>query len=267
MKVRMASRIWILFAIFTWSKNSNVMPEKEAGQRKAAGQEITQEGGKSMAPPAFQLKAGDDDGSNGGKALEGGAAKAGVQLAKRSGPGYNTHTNGNAIVTIPNGATGTLPILVIVGGISYATKEWMKSQVPEHYFSNYILSFSNHGTFYTSAVKPAIEAAMTTDGVSGTYKALLGFSAGGNRIEAAKNDEAWSLLGMIDPTVVNGVTYPCPIYMIWNLWYDNTLANDPRSLLHNRVVNGEVQGSSVRDTKVGHAGMPKKWFELYGGLL
>lgn len=250
------------------------MPEKEIAQRKAAGQEEKQEGGKTLAAPAFQLMAGDGGDAKGGS---GGSAavvqkkdekaKAPVKLTTTKASGYNIHRGTSAIVTIPQNATGVLPIMVIVGGKSFATKEWMKDQIPENYFKTHIMSFSNYGTYYTSGVKPDIEAAMAKDSVAGSYKAILGFSAGGYRVEGAKNDEKWSFLGMIDPVVFDGATYPCPIYMVWNLWEDFGLDDDARSKLDKRVHAKKVAGESVRDNKVGHPGMPKRWFELYGGLL
>jgi hypothetical protein len=248
------------------------MAEKEIAQRKAAEPEAEQQNGKSMSPPAFQLMAG-DAGDGAGTGNGGGGTiqkkdekdtKAGQQNQQASG-GYNTHVGTNAIVTIPKGATGVLPILVVVGGKNPATKEWMKAEMPANFFSTHIISFSNYGTLYVKGVKPEIEAAMAKDNVKGSYKALLGFSAGGYRIEGAKNDEKWALLGMIDPVVTNGATYPCPAYMVWTNWYG---ANDARKKLHERFVKKEVDGQSIEGGPVAdHLKMPKLWFKTYGSML
>lgn len=254
------------------------MAEKEIVQRQAAGAETEQVGGKEMRPPAFKLVDGGDGGGGGsngggsgnggaGKALDGKAVTAEKELKQR-GPNFKSHVSSNAIVTVPQNGSETLPIIVIVGGIDYATKEWMKTQVPASYFETHILVFANHNTSYRSAVKPEIEAALTKDKVKGTYKAMLGFSAGGNSIEASLKDETWSFLGMIDPMVHAGKTYPCPLYMVWYDWdkkYD--ARNKAIANLDQRINKGEVPGASVKNTKVGHSNMPKLWFQTYGGYL
>lgn len=260
------------------------MAEKETPQRKAAESEGEQVSGKTMSAPVFQLFAGDGgDGANAGSGgAKGGGSNAGTSVnpiqkqddkdgkkekaqTKKPAAGYSTHVGPGAIVTIPTAATGALPILVVYGGMHYATKDWMKAQMPANFFQTHIISFSNYTTYYQKGVKPEIEAAMTKDGVKGYYKALIGFSAGGYRIEGAKNDEKWSLLGMIDPVVTNGANYPCLAYMVWTKW---KAKNDPRELLHKRITNGEVQGKSIAGGGVeNHAKMPALWFEKFGALL
>src|SRR5687768_8002254 len=118
------------------------MSEKEVSQRKVAAEQTEQEGGKTMSPPTFQLMAGDAGGAGGGggAGTAGGGGKTNVAQKKdekktaapkqkvTQGNGFSVYTTASTIVTIPDGATGTLPILTIVGGKSYATKEWMKTQ-------------------------------------------------------------------------------------------------------------------------------------------
>lgn len=238
------------------------MSEKVPKQKELNAPKQENLGGITMAPPPFQLAAGDENPNAAAKQL------VSENEEKEASGGYKTYDNGTTIVTIPENASGTLPILVIVGGISYANKTWMKGQTPPNLFQTHILSFSNHSTGYTKGVRPGIEKAMEKESVKGNYKAMLGFSKGGERVNLAKADEAWSFLGMIDPSVPDGGgTYPCPIYHVWDLWGSNTLENDNRSELHNKVISGAQAGESVRDTKAKHADMPKRWFELYGSKL
>ncbi len=252
------------------------MAEKEIAQRKAAGQESEHEGGKSMNPPAFQLITSDDGDGNG---TSGGGSGGGGTIQKKDAKGfegtdktakdalggYTTHVGSSAIVTVPKAANGALPIVVVIGGLYYATREWMKQEMPSNFFDTHILAFANHGTLYQKGIKPEIEAAMAKGGAKGYYKALLGFSKGGERIEAAKNDEKWSFLGMIDPVVTLGATYPCPAYMVWTKW---KAKGDPREALHQRILNGEVAGQSIAGGSVAnHPKMPALWFSSYGSML
>jgi hypothetical protein len=245
------------------------MPEKDLTQRKVAPKDAQAEGGKSLHPPTFQLKAGEADAKSSLQQVAQKKAPKGEKAAEKQkvtqGPGYQQYTSASAIVTIPDGAQGNLPILTIFGGMHYANKEWMMKQVPANLFSSHIISFANYTTYYTSSVKPNIEAAMATSKVSGTYKALLGFSAGGARVEGAMGDESWSVLGMIDAVAGHNKSYPAKVLHIYNIWGDNTEANDARHLLHLRIKKGEVAGESFRDK--GHESMPAKWFAAYGGML
>jgi hypothetical protein len=262
--------------IFARSKSLIAMSEKEVSQRKVAAEQTEQEGGKTMSPPTFQLMAGDAGGTGSGGPGGGGAAakvaqkqddKKGAKTTQKvsQGNGFSVYTTANTIVTIPDGATGTLPILTIVGGKSYATKEWMKGQTPANFFGTHILSFSNYGTGFTKSVRPDIQSAMATAGVGGSFKALIGFSAGGYRVEGAMGDESWSILGMIDAVATKGQSYPTTVLQIYNIWDGNDEKTDPRHLLHIRITNGDVQGQSKRDKK--HDTMVAKWFDLYGGSL
>ncbi|HEX2900613.1 MAG TPA: hypothetical protein VHS96_12905 [Bacteroidia bacterium] len=255
------------------------MPEKELAQRKAADSAAPDQSmGKSMTPPAFQLKA--ESGADGNSGGNGGAALAKVAQKKddkkqkapkvqkmEQGPGYKIYKTSDSIVTVPDGATGNLPIAMIYGGMGDATKEFMKNQVPGSLFATHILAFANYTTYYVKSVKPDIESAMASSAVSGSYSALLGFSAGGYRVEGAKGDEGWGVIGMIDAVAFDNATYPAPVLHVWNLWGNNTEKTDARAKLHQRIINKEVKGSSERDKKVGHMGMPKRWFELYGSSL
>jgi hypothetical protein len=229
--------------------------------------------GASKQPPSFQLKSEQEQV----------ASPQGPQVAqKKEKPakdkpapqkvkqeyGYKSYTSDNSIVTIPDGAQGDLPILTIVGGKTFATKEWMKTQVPANFFSTHIISLSNYWTGYTKQVKPDIAAATADAKVTGTPKALIGFSAGGYRVEAAKGDESWAVIGMIDAVVFNKQSYPAPVYQVYNFWGNNTEKDDARHLLHVRIANTkEVAGESHRNKEVGHPGMPAAWFKLYGDRL
>lgn len=241
------------------------MSEKIPLESQQSNKAEKESGGATLAPPQFKLSAGAGD-DNGGQAIQKKDESAEKAPAADSG-GFTVHNNGSTIVTIPKKPGENLPILAIVGGIDYANKEWMKSQTPSNLFETHILSFSNHGTGYTKGVKPAIEAAMTKDKVTGTYKGIIGFSKGGERVAAAKGDENWSFLGMIDPSISYlANNFQAPVYMIWNTWNGNSLEKDPRSQLHNKIVSGKVTGESERKI-IKHKEMPQAWFAKFAGIL
>lgn len=244
------------------------MAEKVIPQRKVAAPDVEHAAGKSMNPPAFQLKAGKDAAA--GQVAET-IQKKDAKAEKKSeaqkvsqNEGYKSYKSSHSIVTVPDGAGADLPIVMVFGGKSYANKEWMMKQVPAHLFATHIFAFANYTTAYGS-VKPDIEAAMGTSQVKGSYKALLGFSAGGYPLEAAKGSESWSILGMIDAVVYKDHTYPAKVLQIYNIWSGLTEKDDPRHLLHQRIQKGEVAGESFRDRT--HETMPSKWFNCWGGML
>ena len=193
------------------------------------------------------------------------ASAKGEEKASSNSLSYDSFSGGGVNVTIPKGDQKNYPIVVIFGGIRYATKEWMQKQVPYPMFSNHIFVFASHNQFYSS-VGPAHKQILKAQGAGGSYKAVLGFSGGGPEAMDAASQESWSLIGLIDPAVSNpNANFSAPAYMNWNTWGGN-LQTDPRAKFHRRFERGEISGQSIRNTG-DHMNKPQDWFMRWGSML
>lgn len=208
-----------------------------------------------MSPPPFQLK---NDGEKGSEKNSGEKGK------KDKGKGYKEHVHKSVIVTIPEGGAKSHPILMIYGGLRYATREWMMKQIPPSYFKSHILVFANWGSTYASKAGPHHKEVLEREGVSGTYKGLIGFSKGGNPVARGKGDESWGSIGLIDPEIT-GYTkgFSTNVYMVWNTWRGASTKKDARARFHRKIKAGKEPGSSER-LRIPHADMVKAFFTKYG---
>ena len=212
--------------------------------------------GRSMAPPPFQLKSDGEKGAEKCRRKDKGTNKG--------NKGYSEHKHKSVIVTIPEGSAKSYPILMIYGGLRYATREWMMKQIPSSYFKSHILVFANWGSTYASKAGPHHKEVLKRECVSGTYKGLIGFSKGGNPVARGKNDESWGNIGLIDPEIT-GYTkgFSTNVYMVWNTWGGKSEKVDARARFHRKIKAGKEPGDSVR-LKISHADMVSAFFSKYG---
>lgn len=237
------------------------MSERIPSQQNPVQQQVSTPDGVSKQPPAFQLKAGEGDVVQ---------KRDKDRKQGQQDKAYTTHIVNNTIITVPKNASGNLPIAVIYGGLIErgGSKENMKSWTPESYFSSHILAFADYFTGFESSVRPGVKQVMEEKGITGTFKSLLGFSKGAERVRKVTGDESWSTIGLIDPSVWGTETYPGSVYMVWDKWGKKTeLKDDPRYKLHMRIQNGDVSGQSKHLAGIGHSQMPAAWFSEFGGNL
>lgn len=248
-------------------------PEKvPAPQQPAPVNGMPETGSEVKTPPAFELKGGDKPKQEKPKAAK---YKTKDEIAKEPdlkedrGSYWYIREKG-VIVTLPKDKSGSLPTAIIYGGLidRGGEKQAVFDQIPPSYFSNRIMVFANHYSGYTAEVKPAVQTICDREGFKPEFTALLGFSKGGERVRLAKGDEAWKVIGLIDPSVWGSEDYPCPAYMVWNTWKeDGTIEGDARYLMHKKLKKDPAKGDSKRRADVGHKKMPAAWFEEWGGKL
>ncbi len=95
----------------------------------------------------------DPDG-NTWKALKAGKGSAAVVASSgNTGTGGNQvfRLGGQQIASIPSGAQGSLPLVVLFGGASYATPEWMLQQIPSNYFARALVYIVPQRTGFNAA--------------------------------------------------------------------------------------------------------------------
>ena len=85
-------------------------------------------------------------------------------------------------------------VLVVFGGINYATPEWMDSQIPTHVIDNRTVIIKSYNTDVEEVIEELNE--LNYDNLE-----VVGFSAGGRNVFKLAKKIRIDLLGLVDPTV------------------------------------------------------------------
>ena len=121
----------------------------------------------------------------------------------------NTLSNG-IIVSIPSTKFGKYDVLIIWGGISYATPEWIYSQIPKEVLYTHIVVIAPYDVKLStveSVYKPFLESNHYNENTINSVS-LLGFSAGGYKVQENYSPK-YKMVGLIDPsTKSNYVNLP-----------------------------------------------------------
>jgi hypothetical protein len=251
-------------------------PEKiPAPQQPAPPTTMPEQGKEVKSPPPFELKTEDKPKVDAGEKQKPAKPKTRKEIDSEDNIREDRGTyiyvrEKGVIMTIPKGASGTLPTAVIYGGLTDrgGEKQEVFDQTPTSYFSSKIMVFANWFTGYGTGVKPAVQAIAKREGVTAEFKALLGFSKGGEIIRKVQSEEAWKVIGLIDPSVFGWEEYTAPAYMVWSQWDSKLpIKDDPRYKLDKRIKAGKVKGGSKHKPDVGHKQMPAAWFSEWGSRL
>ena len=153
-------------------------------------------------------------------------------------------------------------VLVVFGGIDYATPEWMLKQIPETIKDSRTIIVKSHNSDIQEVIDELNEINYNT-------LEVVGFSAGGKRVfELAKKIEI-HLLGLIDPSVPkdwkSGLDkFPPGEDSIlffdnsnWNAWKEiQGLQKDLKEAM-------EEKEMKVDEVDLNHDEFPKKFFDDY----
>lgn len=178
------------------------------------------------------------------------------------GKGYKNKKD--IILSMPDTKMKEYPLLVVFGGMAYATPEWMYSKIPKDVLYNAIVVIADYETSFTDVKKKYEEYFLKND-IRIKDTSLFGFSAGGLQVQKAYSPD-FRLVGMIDSSVSNenslkkysdNVILSMNIYN-WSTTYDNYKTRYAN--LKDSIVKG---GGKVEDTKKPHADFPNYFFETY----
>jgi len=106
-----------------------------------------------------------------------------------------------AITTIPDTKFNKYDIIIVFGGLHYATPNWMLTQMnkqtPDLLLSNIVIflpySYSQAQTMDTIA--------KSSEGRKINSMSIIGFSKGGENVVNLKNTRRWRFVGLIDPAI------------------------------------------------------------------
>jgi hypothetical protein len=161
------------------------------------------------------------------------------------------------IYTTPNNSSPT-SIAIVIGGIDYATAQWMLGQMPESLKNKKSFLFINYGTNNLKAAESKAKE------LGKTISSVSGFSRGG--IEAFSVVNKYPFIGLIDPslpTITKKTSNPTKAKMIYN---PNNWGEYP-NLRTNMIILGEIMGTNATKVATGHSNIPLEFFNKYGNQL
>lgn len=172
----------------------------------------------------------------------------------------------SVIVSVPDTKMSKYPLLVIFGGISYATPEWMYSKIPKDILYKSIVVIAPYNLSYDT-VKKKYEDFFAKNNILIKDTSLFGFSAGGLQVQKAYSPD-FKLVGMIDPSLrpeYASKKYDKNVILSMNLgnWAGVFSSFDYKKEYANLKDSIAKSGGTVEDIKKPHGDFPNYFFEKY----
>ena len=154
-------------------------------------------------------------------------------------------------------------LIIIIGGISFATPKWMYEQLNENYKNNCLIVIAPYSIGFDFLMEKITDITKEYD-----YKikktAFIGYSAGGHLIQKNYNKD-FNFVGLIDPsTAPNYLTqeFSDNVFMLYNdkNWggYPNIKKTLP--LLNEKIISSGGESNAISE---GHAKIPLIFFNTY----
>jgi len=148
-------------------------------------------------------------------------------------------------------------VLVVFGGINYATPEWMESQMPT--------DMINDNTIIKSFDTNIDEVINELNELEYNNLQVVGFSAGGRNVFKLAKEKNPDFIGLIDPTVprswsLKGFPTNSILFFNNNNWNSYPDIKERQLELKEEMLNN---GMSVIEEELSHKGFPNKFFENY----
>ena len=148
-------------------------------------------------------------------------------------------------------------VLVVFGGIGYATPEWMESQMPTHMISD--------NTIIKSFDTNIDEVIDELNELEYNNLQVIGFSAGGRNVFKLAKTKNLDFIGLIDPTVprswsLEGFPTNSILFFNNNNWNSYPDIKERQLELKEEMLNN---GMSVIEEELSHKDFPNKFFNNY----
>jgi hypothetical protein len=177
--------------------------------------------------------------------------------------GNTTSTEGGLIFSMPVSKFSEYPVVVVFGGISYATPTWIMNQVPKELLSKALFVFAPYTMTYDSVAKK-IKDFVTKNKIVVKNTSVIGFSAGGVNVNRAY-DKNFKFIGLIDPTTKKenlATIYGNNVKMVYN---DANWGGYPqvKALLPTLANLVNKVGGSAEKVNLKHDKIPSYFFDKY----
>ena len=177
--------------------------------------------------------------------------------------GNTTSTEGGLIFSMPVSKFSEYPVVVVFGGISYATPSWIMGQVPKELLSKALFVFAPYTMPY-STVSQKINDFVAKNKLLVKNTSVIGFSAGGLNVQRAYNKN-FKFIGLIDPTTKKenlSTVYGNNVRMVYN---DSNWGGYPqvKAALPTLATIVNNVGGSAEKVNLKHNKMPSYFFDKY----
>ena len=154
-------------------------------------------------------------------------------------------------------------LIIVIGGINFATPKWMYSQLNENFKNNCFIGIAPYNVNY-DLLKEQIKDITKENNYVIKKTAIIGYSAGGHLIQK-KYNKAFDFVGLIDPsTAPNYLTqsFSGNVFMLYNdkNWGGYPTIKKTLPLLHDKIISSGGKSSSIAE---GHSKIPLLFFNKY----
>lgn len=175
-----------------------------------------------------------------------------------------TDLSKGVIVSLPATNFPNNELVIIWGGISYATPSWIYTQIPKQALYKYVIVIAPYN-LPLSALEGVYKPFLEQKKVNVSSVSIIGFSAGGLQVQNAYSDK-YKLVGLVDPsTRANFLQLPfgSNTKMVYNErnWGGNL--QTIKELLPKLAKTVSDKGGLSERLDLKHADIPKHFFEKF----
>ena len=173
----------------------------------------------------------------------------------------------NLIFSMPVTKFTDYSVIIVFGGINYATPTWMLSQVPKELLSKAIFVFAPYTMSYAN-VSQKINDFIAKNKLLIKDTSVLGFSAGALNVQKI-NSKSFKLVGLIDPSTRSeylNLPFTNNAKIVYN---DSNWGSLPqiKSILPKLADTIKSSGGDSEKVSLSHDKIPKYFFSKYKDLI
>ncbi len=182
-------------------------------------------------------------------------------------PSVNSHSEikvGKSLVLTPDSEFSKYDLIVVYGGMHFATPAWMKKQIPDSILNRNIVVIVPYNDPWSRTIGTIKKA---TEGKNIGRTSLLGYSGGGYMVLDVMQHLTPSFIGLIDPSIhMRQLQFPVTknFRMLWGSpgMIDIFEDNGQRYTKMEKKIK-DAGGVSQRSSDSNHGNYPKAFFRLY----
>ena len=178
--------------------------------------------------------------------------------------GNNSEDIGDGIiVSTPVTKIDAYPLIVVFGGISYATPKWIFAETPKDLLSMAMVAFVPYTMSYVNA-KKRIDNYLQTKKIEVNTISIVGFSAGALNVQKVY-EKTFKFVGLIDPSSRSeyvSLPFSNNVSMVYN---DSNWGGYPEIKKTLPKLSKSIQdgGGDSEKVSLGHAKIPAYFFNKY----
>lgn len=174
--------------------------------------------------------------------------------------------NGKTVIaTLPKAKYGRYDVIIVWGGMRYATPKWMMEQMPKELFYTHIVVLADYRLNW-NVLKPIYDGFMKSKHLSNVVNStsIAGFSAGGYDVYDNYNQN-YRVVGLIDPSTRSSYSklpFTSNTKMVYNdrNWGSYQSIKNALPLVANAI---NEKGGFAEKVSISHKEIPKYFFNKF----